>query len=352
MTRATTYRQPWLHSAIFDMVFIVLPGFMALAVTFLLPDVYKTTDTTSLAGWVVLILLIDVAHVYSTLFRTYMDRERLAKNRVLYTIVPVACYATSVLLYALGPLVFWRVLAYLAVYHFVRQQYGFMRLYARQDSRPDAYMRIDSVAIYAATLYPLVYWHCTPGRNFNWFVAGDFIIQDLALVRQLAGYGYIGIIGTYLLKELVSYRQFRTFNLPKNLIIAGTCMSWYFGIVYFNGDMVFTLLNVVAHGVPYMALIWMYRQKEAGYPVTSIVSRRLPQFTLLFFLLTIVAFAYLEEGLWDGLVWKEHSQIFGIFQALPMVHSKELLALLVPLLSLPQTTHYVLDGYIWKKPRK
>jgi hypothetical protein len=44
------------------------------------------------------------------------------------------------------------------------------------------------------------------------------------------------------------------FNIPKNLIIIGTLSSWFFGIVYFNNDLVFTLLNVVSHGIPYMAL--------------------------------------------------------------------------------------------------
>jgi len=63
----------------------------------------------------------------------------------------------------------------------------------------------------------------------------------------------------------------------------------------------------------------------------------------------IVVFAYLEEGLWDGLVWREHASIFGIFSVLPTVSRRELLAVLIPLLSLPQATHYVLDGFIWKR---
>jgi hypothetical protein len=56
--------------------------------------------------------------------------------------------------------------------------------------------------------------------------------------------------------------------------------------------------------------------------------------------------AYLEEGAWDLLVWHEHASLFGDWQlpALP----KELLAVVVPLLILPQATHYVLDAWIWK----
>jgi hypothetical protein len=49
------------------------------------------------------------------------------------------------------------------------------------------------------------------------------------------------------------------------------------------------------------------------------------------------------------MVWRERGEIFGLFAALPQLMSKEALAIIVPLLSLPQTTHYVLDGFIWKR---
>ena len=58
--------------------------------------------------------------------------------------------------------------------------------------------------------------------------------------------------------------------------------------------------------------------------------------------------AYLEEALWDVMIWREHTQFFQWFAFLPSVSDHTLLALLVPLLALPQATHYVLDGFIWK----
>jgi hypothetical protein len=59
-----------------------------------------------------------------------------------------------------------------------------------------------------------------------------------------------------------------------------------------------------------------------------------------------VLLAYLEEGAWDLLVWREHASLFGGWR-LPEL-PRELLTLLVPLLILPQATHYVLDAWIWK----
>lgn len=345
-----THKQPWLHRPVFDGVFILLPGFLALLITMLLPQRYKYTDEMPLAAWVILILLIDVAHVYSTLFRTYWDKERLRANRLLFLIVPLACYVAGVLIYAIDGLFFWRVLAYLAVWHFIRQQYGFMRLYSRLEPKRTWASHIDAIAIYAATLYPIIYWHCTPDRNFNWFLKGDFIISNAAIVRQVAGWLYLAIIVAYVAKEVINYARTSIFNLPRNLIIMGTFLTWYVGIVYFNGDMAFTLLNVVAHGIPYMALVYIFRQRERSVAKQPQPAR--PLLSLAVFIVPLLIFAWVEEGLWDGLVWREHDQVFGLFNSLPLLQHHELLALTVPLLSLPQATHYVLDGFIWRRAKE
>lgn len=350
MSRHNTYRQPWLHRASYDGVFILMPAFIALIIVPFLPAAYTTGTTMPLAAWVILVLCIDVAHVYSTIFRTYWDKQRMAEHKTLYLAIPALCYVTGVLLYSIDGLMFWRALAYLAVFHFIRQQYGFMRLYARYEQKGNWMETTDTIAIYSATLYPLIYWHCTPGRNFNWFVEGDFILGGASPVADILWPLYVLSIVAYVVKEIILFRQQGNINIPRNVIIAGTYLSWYAGIIYFNGDLAFTLLNVVAHGIPYMALIWILRQKETTAAKTE--SSYTVRNTLIFFVLSLLVFAYIEEGLWDGLVWREHGSVFGLFRALPAISQKELLAFLVPLLSLPQSTHYVLDGFIWKRKDK
>ena len=54
--------------------------------------------------------------------------------------------------------------------------------------------------------------------------------------------------------------------------------------------------------------------------------------------------AFLEELVWDRAVWHDRSWLFGEpwnVGALKLV--------IVPLLALPQLTHYVLDGFIWRR---
>jgi hypothetical protein len=138
-------------------------------------------------------------------------------------------------------------------------------------------------------------------------------------------------------------------------LILGTALSWFFGIVYFNGDLAFTTLNVISHGIPYMALIWFFEKKKhtIRQPVTSkLLKVSFGKYGIVLFIFILFVLAYFEEGFWDGLVWKEHSGLFSPFAFLPQIEEKKLLSLLVPLLALPQATHYVLDGFIWRRQNK
>ncbi|EOA11794.1 hypothetical protein A343_0004, partial [Porphyromonas gingivalis JCVI SC001] len=69
---------------------------------------------------------------------------------------------------------------------------------------------------------------------------------------------------------------------------------------------------------------------------------------LIIFLGLLFVLAFLEEGLWDITVWRERGQLFGntVLNIPPM--DKTILAFIVPLLALPQITHYILDGFIWR----
>lgn len=57
------------------------------------------------------------------------------------------------------------------------------------------------------------------------------------------------------------------------------------------------------------------------------------------FLVVLVGLAYLEVGLWDSMIWRGHASVFDWFQRLPHRANKTTMALLVPLLALPQMTH-------------
>jgi len=279
--------------------------------------------------------------LYSTLFRFYWEKSTFQKYKRLLVIIPVAAFVVALSLHLHDSFLFWRVLAYVALYHFIRQQYGFLRLYSRKQSQGKMEKYIDSLAIYGATLYPVLYWHVNLTGTLSWFVPNDFIRVDLEWLNVPSLIFYVLIILVYVVKETLVTRV-SGFNVPKNAIVVGTFLSWYVGIVMFHGDLTFTLLNVVAHGIPYMGLVWLYGEKKGGVTFSSGLKG------VLIFVGAIALLAYLEEAIWDGMIWKDHIALFPFMNGFVALQNPVVISVVVALLVLPQVTHYVLDGFIWR----
>ncbi len=294
-------------------------------------------------AWVPAVLLVDVAHVYATAFRVYFDVGELKRRPWLYALAPAVAFVIGVALYSEGERVFWRALAYLAVFHFVRQQYGWVALYrARMGERGRAGWWIDATAIYAATVYPLLYWHAHLPRKFWWFLAGDFASLPL-FVEHIARPVYYLALGVYAARSAYGWMVRGEGNPGKDIVMVTTVVCWYVGIVAYNSDYAFTVTNVLIHGVPYLALVWWYAQQQrraAGARASYVWLTRWP----IIFLATLWLMAYAEELLWDRGVWHERAWLFGAGWDL-----SQLKILLVPLLALPQATHYILDGFVWRR---
>jgi len=298
----------------------------------------ETPDWT----WIGAVLLIDVAHVWSTSFRVYFDIAEFRRRFWLYTAVPVFGYSIGVALYSEGPLVFWRVLALAAVFHFVRQQYGWVALYRRKLKETARWTWwIDTVAVYLATIYPLAWWMTRLPRNFEWFIQNDFVSIP-TIVETILFPAYIAALAAYLGKSIYLFLRLGFLNIGKDIVVISTAVCWYVGIVSFNSDYAFTVTNVVIHGVPYFALIYVYARlrRETTGPIYKTLSSN-----WLVFLATLWVLAYVEELFWDRGVWHDRGWLFG-----GEWEWGELVKIfLVPLLALPQMTHYLLDGFIWRR---
>lgn len=346
--------QPWILSARYDSAFILAPALVVALIASLFHQQLIALGDMPNWLWLLLIVGIDAGHVYTTLFRTYLEKQAWRQFPALLTFIPLGVWMLGCLLYSMDSFWFWRALVYLAMFHFVRQQYGFMMIYARNEKGLPGYFRkIDQAAIYSATLYPLLYWHLHQ-RNFDWFIAGDILPLHLPQLGRLIDLLYAAVLCIYALKEIKLFKLTKTLNWPRNLMLAGTALSWYVGIVAFNNDLIFSATNIVAHGVPYYALIWAYgfkhnrREIRAQPYVFKWVNKLFIRRNACFYLLLMLLLAYTEEGLWDGLIWQEHVLIFAAFSWLRTIHTPALDVWLVPLLTLPQSTHYLLDAYIWR----
>lgn len=334
---------PWLFSARVDLG--VFGGSFALSLLALLVGHVAGVlhgETPSWA-WVPAVVLVDVAHVWATIFKTYLDPVERRARPALFALAPAVGLGASVLLYHLGDLVFWRALAYVAIFHFVRQQYGWVALYRAKAGETDGFGRvIDAAAVYAATCWPLLWWHAHVPRRFSWFVPNDVLALPAALAFLLpVGTAlYVIALGAYAVRAGWRWRCGRG-NPGKDLVVGTTAAAWFVGIVALDSDYAFTVTNVLMHGVPYFAIVWAHarRRRASASGALAALSRH-----VLVFLGLLWAIAFVEELVWDRAVWHDRPWLFGDGWD---VGSAKLV--LVPLLALPQLTHYVLDAFIWKR---
>lgn len=305
--------------------------------------------------WVGVVLLVDVAHVFSTLFRVYLDPAARRRDPRLYWGAPAVLYCVGFGLFALGSHHFWRVLAYAAVFHFVRQQYGFVKLYQRRAQDQSHFdHRLDALTIYTATAYPIAHWHANLPKRIAWFMEGDFVRvlseapMGRALVQGLEPV-YWAVLVLFMLRQAQRQRTTGNFQTGKVLLVLSTWFCWWFGIIATDNDAVFTLTNVLIHGIPYAYLTYRYGRTRAlagaGGGLAPMGGSAVAAGT--YFTVVVALCALAEEFAWDRWVFGDHPALFGEASSVSALG----LNLLVPLLALPQATHYVLDGFIWRGHR-
>ncbi len=347
MTAAAPAAAPsgWIFSRPIDLLTFTGTAVVSLLLLLLAQPLGATPHEAPEWSWIVGVLLVDVAHVWSTIFVTYGDRHERRRRPWLYAAVPLGCYAIAFALYRAGTGPFWRAVAYLAAFHFVRQQYGWLMIYRARSGEPDRHGRIlDGALIYATMLYPLIYWHAHLPRGFWWMKPGDFAAGLPAGVVPIAAAIYAALAIVYVGRALVAARRGRI-AWGKHLLVCTTAACWYVGIVGTNSDYAFTVTNVFIHGVPYLVLIFFYGRRLVSRPESqagwgAAILRR----GLVPFLMTLWAIAYFEELLWDRTLWHERSYLFGSDG-----WTASLAPWLVPLLVTPQLAHYVLDAFLWRR---
>jgi hypothetical protein len=174
-------------------------------------------------------------------------------------------------------------------------------------------------------------------------MAGDFVALPLGAIAPAGSVVWGASLLAFFGKELLRAARQRELALGKILVVASTAVSWYVGIVVMNSDFVFTATNVLPHGVPYAFLLFHYvrersRQRPSGL-VSPVAAGGVGAFVA-----ALLTLAFLEELLWDRLVDHDRAWVFGSGSEL----DPALLGWLVPVLALPQATHYVLDGLLWR----
>lgn len=342
----------WIHSARFDWWWFIAPMLLPPVIVLFFPVDFLNNQREDIFpwSWILLVLTIDVAHVYSTIYKTYLNPQGKQKHRMKLLIFPLVVWMVGAMIYSIGSKLFWSCVAYFAVYHFIRQQYGFFRLYSIKRPEPVIRRRWMNVSLYATMLLPLFIWHARGQRYFNWMTEGDFLYWNLPVIVPALQVVLFLFIVLYFYLEYKSFREHKVWLIPRTLLICSTAISYYVGIVWSNNDFVFSFVNVIGHGIPYLALVWFSEKKQLNTSSAKLLKVILSKWGWILFYLIVFVLAYTEEALWDSLLYREHALAFGwLYRFVDTLNHPVILALVVPLLIMPQIVHYILDAYIWRR---
>ncbi len=342
----TTPRR-WIVSAPFDLTILLVPFAASL-----LSLATLGIEGRALPLWAFLIVIVafDVAHVWATVYVTYLDREELRRRRLLYLLPIPLSFLVAWRLHSHSPTLFWTLLAYVAIYHFIRQQYGFIALYkarAHERSRIDFYL--DKWTLWVGALGPVLLWHASPARQFDWFNAGEFFIFNLDPALKIDVVVIMALFaGAYAARQVQRKLVSGEVNVGKILWMAFSWISWSVGICLADHPLVSAAFLNLFHGIPFIGLVW-YRcnrrwegqEASAASPLLAWLSQRR---NWIAFYAVILVPAVLEEALWDGIVWKVYLPSLLTWES----PSSAGVSFWVALLSVPQIVHYYLDAWVWK----
>lgn len=284
--------------------------------------------TFILLGW----LLVDGSHVYSTLLVSYTDPEIRRSLRGVLIATPICLFAIAFGLHLSGHREkFIIFLALLALVHFIRQEYGWMKLASRFDPETPLWLhRLDSLTSYGMTCLPML-WFLRDSQMGFWYQSGDLFnvpdpIGDAALNL------YFPVVAVFLLGNFWHIVKTRRLNVSKFLVFVNTFFGWYMAKVHAPNGYVATWLLIFHHGLPYYFLVF-HRERVSRPFLERLGGLRWP----VLYLGCVLA--------------------FGVFyytislnpQAMALKNVPVVSSFLYAMTLLPPMTHFVLDGFIWRK---
>tara|TARA_Y100000768_G_scaffold388287_1_gene383328 strand:+ start:21397 stop:22440 length:1044 start_codon:yes stop_codon:yes gene_type:complete len=289
--------------------------------------------------WILIIIiksLQEITHVYATFLISYADQEVFKKLKRILIMTPILIFLAS-FAFIIGGKENWFfiLIAQTAIFHVIRQEYGWMKIATRLDSYHSKWLeRLDLLTIYSITISPTL-WLLRHSENGYWIRPGDsFLVPDI-LARFAMSFSLIVIILFWIINSF-HWWKYRQVNLTKILVFFNGFFGWYIALYFITDPQYFLLsswLLTFAHGVPYFFIV--FKTERLGD--SSLIqgkyfrlsrSAYLYGLLILFFFIFYAPFASIQKFYELPLFWK---------------------ALLASAISCPNIVHCIIDGFLWRK---
>ena len=356
--------QPWLFSRRVDFLSFMLLPFLAVLIFSLIGFAWSFKSVLLIVG---IIGFLDFAHIYAQWYRIYtnpMEKDNIFKY---IGFIVVTLFVFGFLLfynYAQELSVF---LIYLAIFHFIKQQYGIFRIYSRVDKvRSSCSEIVNKWFIYLSMFYPIIWWHGEKRfMTFSWRKYFLDLTSFSDILNPIFLTLFISFLAMYIHLEYQNTRQNKFLNIPKNLTVLVTLVGWLYGIVFQRYTDFLVVAIIFHHNVSYFLIIWFYAKRDLylrregaeRYSPDIMLKGNLKSFgffLVYFFGVSFVAVFILALSGWTvhGYV-PSYLGVDNLIKFLPQFGEENSFwkCLVWSTFFTSQGTHYIIDAFLWKKEK-
>lgn len=317
-----------------DFLFLTLPGLLAIAFAV----ATRHSQEWAVRVWIAyfIYICIDSGHVYTTMWRTYLQPAEFNERRRLYLITPFAFMIVFALWVGLRLPGLWEVVVYGTLFHNFRQLWGFLRWYEKVEGRKDPN---TGFFFHAFIFIPIAAFHVNPVRPKGYYYvnAGEMLHWPNEIAYKACLVAYFAVVVVFLLHEFQNWRA--GLREPGRLLGLLTAMAIYgYGPLFGTTFSEVILPLVTSHGIAYMAVMSQTTDR-LGHTKWSGFKN----------LLIVMVVTAVVLGVADGLM-----QYMLVDKESVSADEVPTWGLIVATaLSLgPLYSHYLFDAFLWKKSHR
>lgn len=282
-------------------------------------------------GWII----VDGSHVYSSLLVTYGDKDMYRQLKTYMWGIPLVIMVTAFTLSYIGKAqYFYYLLAYSAMIHFIRQEFGWMKIASKLDSSTPKWLYYTDVCTsYSMTILPLL-WAIRDTVVAQWYRPGDVFGVPL-VVAEWALKCFWPIVSVFLLANAYHTFKTKTFNSSKMLVFLNTLFGWYIAKTFTTNPYLAGWFFIFHHGLPYYFIVFKTERVSSQYNWVKSIGKF--KFPIMYLGCVLVFYLFLMAHSGNSFVYalkKSHPIFFSLVYCISIM---------------PQLTHFILDGMIWKK---
>lgn len=348
--------QPWVINWYSDILGFFLAPFVFLTMGFFRVPPFDGENPRLLENMIFLVLFLDWAHIFAQYPRIYSNPLESKRLKWIYPIsyillIPIMTF----LVHLTGGYEIDTFLVYFVVFHFIKQQFGFIKIFSKTDGLKSKFDKLAEDIFFYLTMYaPVFYWHVKgPNYAYKWidlFFKPPFLKYLLWPVLGL----YLVSFVYYLYSEVRRTRANGMFNIPKNLSILTAAMTW--GAVSLFPDAAKLVIFTVTftHDLSYTYFVWAIGRRDRVYvkkKIEWLSWTSVPGFFLytaaLIVLSDIIMVIHMEmtkDQNWTYWVW---GHTFNWITK----QSGWMLSLGWAIFFSTQAHHYFIDRFLWKKEK-